>query len=58
MEKKVLKCNSCKEDISTDKGATSFKCPSCGKEMIVRCSRCRKTGVKYKCVSCGFSAPN
>ncbi|MBS3163335.1 RNA-binding protein [Candidatus Woesearchaeota archaeon] len=55
---KELKCNSCKEDIRVDTGSTAFKCPSCSKEIIARCNRCRKTAVRYKCLSCGFSGPN
>lgn len=53
-----LKCNSCKEDVKTDKGATMFKCPNCSKERIIRCFRCRKTAIKYKCLSCGYTGPN
>ncbi|MDD5650358.1 MAG: zinc finger domain-containing protein [Candidatus Nanoarchaeia archaeon] len=56
--KKELRCNSCKEDVSSNKGSTTFKCPNCSKQTIIRCSRCRKTGVKYKCPGCGFSGPN
>lgn len=54
--KKELFCNSCNKLIS--EGATIFKCPNCGKEDIVRCGHCKKTGIKYKCKDCGFSGPN
>ncbi|MBU0929944.1 MAG: RNA-binding protein [Nanoarchaeota archaeon] len=53
-----LKCNSCKENIDQNKGSSVFKCPSCAKQKIIRCNRCKKTGIRYKCNSCGFIGPN
>lgn len=57
MEKELV-CNSCNKTIQ--EGATIFKCPDCGKEDIIRCSHCKKLGVRYKCPNpdCGFSGPN
>jgi len=51
-------CTSCKSKINNIGGATSFKCPKCGKEEIIRCSQCRKIASKYKCIKCGFEGPN
>jgi len=48
-----MKCISCKKEFS--EGAV-FKCPSCGKEIIARCEKCKKLNVKYKC-KCGFIGP-
>jgi len=55
MEKYI--CNSCKVDISAVPGSTKFLCPNCGKEMIVRCGKCRHIAAKYKCNACGFVGP-
>ena len=57
MEKKV-KCISCNAELTNDVGSTIFKCPNCGKKEIVRCSKCRKLSVKYKCPECEFEGPN
>jgi predicted RNA-binding Zn-ribbon protein involved in translation (DUF1610 family) len=51
-------CTSCKDNITNDKGSTSFMCPSCGEVEIVRCGHCREIGAKYVCKKCGFSGPN
>ncbi len=51
-------CSSCKSKITNIEGATSFKCPNCGAEEMVRCSACRKIAAKYKCSKCGFEGPN
>jgi len=53
-----MKCISCKEKITNNSGATTFKCPNCGKYDIVRCGNCRKTVTKYVCPECGFTGPN
>jgi predicted RNA-binding Zn-ribbon protein involved in translation (DUF1610 family) len=51
-------CSSCKKDISNEQGAVKFKCPNCGKTVIVRCKNCRKIAAKYECPECGFMGPN
>jgi len=51
------KCVSCKAVVANDNLATSFSCPKCGNEPIVRCGQCRKTAVTYKCLKCGFEGP-
>ncbi|MGE0792809.1 MAG: zinc finger domain-containing protein [Candidatus Woesearchaeota archaeon] len=52
------KCTSCNVPLTNDQGSTSFKCPGCGKEEIVRCRKCREIVVKYTCPQCGFVGPN
>ncbi|MBS3133972.1 RNA-binding protein [Candidatus Woesearchaeota archaeon] len=49
-------CNSCKKQIL--EGAALFKCPECGKSVIVRCKHCREIAARYTCEKCGFSGPN
>ncbi|PIZ51539.1 RNA-binding protein [Candidatus Woesearchaeota archaeon CG_4_10_14_0_2_um_filter_33_13] len=56
MEEK--QCSSCKIKVANDKGAVSFKCPSCGKYEIVRCTGCRSKATKYTCPGCEFVGPN
>lgn len=51
-------CDSCGKQITNDKGTTKFKCPNCGKVEIIRCFKCRKDAVKYKCKECDFEGPN
>lgn len=60
MEEKTedKKCLSCKRKIENIKGSAVFECPSCGKYEIVRCRRCRKAAVKYRCPNCRFEGPN
>ncbi|MBU2523251.1 MAG: RNA-binding protein [Nanoarchaeota archaeon] len=48
-----MKCSSCKIDFSA---GVKFKCPSCRKETIARCGKCKKMNVKYDC-KCGFEGP-
>ncbi|MBN2014215.1 MAG: DUF1610 domain-containing protein [Candidatus Altiarchaeota archaeon] len=51
----MKKCTSCGTE--ADKGHTEFKCPNCGKGLIVRCSSCRTLGAKYRCSECEFEGP-
>ncbi|OGS48181.1 MAG: RNA-binding protein [Euryarchaeota archaeon RBG_16_68_13] len=50
------RCTSCGAVLS-EKGSTSFLCPSCGKGAIGRCTRCRDQSVLYRCPTCGFEGP-
>ncbi len=36
---------------------TEFKCPKCGKGIIIRCEHCRETYARYKCTECKFEGP-
>ncbi|MBI2041160.1 MAG: RNA-binding protein [DPANN group archaeon] len=49
------KCVSCKSNVTNDRDAASFPCPSC-LEQITRCGHCRKTATQYKC-NCKFEGP-
>ncbi len=55
-DKKI--CTSCKTNITNIRGSVEFDCPSCGKQKIVRCFKCRELGAKYICPGCNFSGPN
>ncbi|MEM4605978.1 MAG: zinc finger domain-containing protein [Candidatus Pacearchaeota archaeon] len=49
----MVKCNSCNYE-GTE--IVIFDCPSC-KEKIVRCLKCRRLSIDYKCEKCGFKGP-
>lgn len=51
-----LRCSSCGLALS-QRGATHFPCPDCGKATIGRCARCRDQSVTYRCPECGFAGP-
>ncbi|MBU0535568.1 MAG: RNA-binding protein [Nanoarchaeota archaeon] len=51
-------CSSCKKKVANMRGVTSFMCPKCGKQEIVRCPECRKIAAKYACPECNFTGPN
>ncbi|MFA6329617.1 MAG: zinc finger domain-containing protein [Candidatus Micrarchaeia archaeon] len=46
-------CSSCG---SGTNDYVTFKCPSCGKETVIRCAACRKNNTRYIC-KCGFRGP-
>ncbi|MFA5406182.1 MAG: zinc finger domain-containing protein [Candidatus Nanoarchaeia archaeon] len=50
----VKHCVSCGKDVSTINNSVVFDCPKCGKGKIVRCGKCRRLGISYSCVECGF----
>ncbi|MBR9689613.1 MAG: RNA-binding protein [Candidatus Altiarchaeota archaeon] len=52
-----LRCTTCKNDISTIKGSTEFKCPECGEVDIFRCGKCRSSAKQWKCSNCSFEGP-
>ncbi|HLD57338.1 MAG TPA: zinc finger domain-containing protein [archaeon] len=52
-----MNCNSCGVSVAVDTSWIEFDCPSCGKEKIVRCGKCKRMINKYKCAGCGFSGP-
>ncbi|MFH0752462.1 MAG: zinc finger domain-containing protein [archaeon] len=51
-------CNSCKTELSNQRGSTIFKCPNCEKYEIARCKHCRQIAARYHCPNCEFSGPN
>ncbi len=52
------KCLSLNISITNDRGAVSFKCPSCKDYEIVRSTKARKIAANYTCPKCGFVGPN
>ncbi|MBI2663082.1 DUF1610 domain-containing protein [Candidatus Woesearchaeota archaeon] len=46
------------EEITNEKGSTKFKCPNCGKYIIIRSLHERKIATRYTCPECKFSGPN
>lgn len=55
--KTAMKCSSCNDNMLSEDNFTKFKCPSCLKADIVRCSRCRLKSIVYVCTECGFKGP-
>jgi len=51
-------CSSCGKRTANDSGSVKFKCPSCGKTEMIRCTKCRQLATKYTCAECGFQGPN
>ena len=47
-------CSSCGSGTSD---YVLFKCPSCGKDAIIRCKHCREISNEYKCETCAFQGP-
>jgi len=56
MPEKMI-CTICGVDLLGDQNFVQFKCPSCGKETIFRCSRCKRLSNEYTCKKCGFVGP-
>ncbi|MEM2121223.1 MAG: zinc finger domain-containing protein [Candidatus Woesearchaeota archaeon] len=54
----MIRCTSCKKELTNQTGVVRFTCPNCGKYEIIRCKNCRNMGIKYKCPECGFTGPN
>jgi predicted RNA-binding Zn-ribbon protein involved in translation (DUF1610 family) len=54
----MIRCTSCKKELTNESGVVRFICPNCGKFEIIRCKDCRNLGIKYECPECGFTGPN
>ncbi|MEM7826695.1 MAG: zinc finger domain-containing protein [Candidatus Aenigmatarchaeota archaeon] len=52
-----IECTSCHRNVITEENFVKFMCPLCGKAEIVRCEKCRKLSIIYKCPECGFEGP-
>lgn len=52
-----MRCASCNLHISAVKNFVTFPCPSCSKELIIRCDVCKAGDVKYVCPQCNFEGP-
>jgi len=50
-------CISCGKKVETESSWIEFDCPSCGKEKVTRCEKCRRLANIYKCPECGFEGP-
>jgi len=53
----MVVCSSCGREIPPKVKYVKFTCPSCGKETLYRCPKCRQASNKYVCPSCGFTGP-
>ncbi|MEM5812669.1 MAG: zinc finger domain-containing protein [Candidatus Aenigmatarchaeota archaeon] len=56
-ESVVRKCISCGISIEADDKWVEFPCPKCGKQRIIRCSKCKRLMNPYECNKCGFIGP-
>jgi len=45
------------DDIASTNHSVEFRCPNCEKEQIIRCGKCRKLMIVWKCPNCGFEGP-
>ena len=52
-----LRCTSCGKRVETEKYWVRLNCPSCLKQEIIRCEKCRRLAVQYVCGKCGFEGP-
>ena len=53
----MVVCSCCRKEIAPKVRFVRFTCPSCKKEKIYRCPRCRQISNPYVCPECGFSGP-
>jgi len=52
------RCSACNKVIHPrDYGAVAFRCPNCGKGIIIRDSKCRKMANIARCPVCGYEYP-
>jgi len=56
-ESAEMLCLSCGKRIEAERFWVEFPCPSCGKEKIIRCEKCKGMENKYTCKKCGFTGP-
>jgi len=52
-----MRCTNCGKSIEAESNWVEFPCPKCGKEIIVRCDKCKKLENAYKCSKCNFVGP-
>lgn len=50
-------CASCGTNLLGDEKFVQFKCPSCDKAEIFRCSKCKRLSNTYTCPNCEFEGP-
>ncbi|RLJ07951.1 MAG: RNA-binding protein [Candidatus Aenigmatarchaeota archaeon] len=54
---KERRCVTCGKKIESEAEWVECNCPKCGKERIIRCSKCKKLMNPYECPKCGFVGP-
>lgn len=52
-----IRCVSCGKRVENEDFWVKFPCPNCAEEEVVRCEKCRRLAVEYKCSKCGFIGP-
>jgi len=52
-----MKCTSCGKNVETEQNWVEFDCPSCTKQRIIRCEKCKMLENNYSCAKCGFTGP-
>lgn len=52
-----MKCSSCGKEVEAEQNWVEFDCPSCKKDHIIRCEKCKQLENTYECSNCGFVGP-
>ena len=52
-----MRCSSCGKNVEAEDEWVEFNCPACGKDHIIRCSKCKELENTYECTKCKFVGP-
>jgi len=53
----AMKCMTCGVNLVGQENFVKFACPACSETVIIRCHRCKKLSVPYRCGKCRFEGP-
>lgn len=57
VQAKEMLCSSCGKRIEAEDFWVEFPCPSCAKNQVIRCEKCKTMENPYTCTGCKFSGP-